>query len=67
MSGVFFLIEGHPFGLTASVFHTCRRRVGLTNILLRIFGIVIFGYGDDRFGLAQLSLVKDEAEMVCLG
>ena len=52
----YFSMTGHPFGLTASVFNFCRRGLALADVFLRLFGVVIFGYVDDRFGLARLGV-----------
>ena len=60
----YFSMTGHPFGLTASVFNFCRRGLALTNVFLRLFRMVIFGYVDDRLGFARLEMVQGEAQMV---
>ena len=60
----YFSMTGHPFGLTACVFNFCRRGLALTNVFLRLFRMIIFGYVDDRFGFARLEMVQEEAQMV---
>ena len=55
-----FSMTGHPFGLTASVFNFCRRGLALTNVFLRLFRMIIFGYVDDRFGFVRLEMVQEE-------
>ena len=53
-----FSMSGHPFGLTASVFNFCRRGLALTIVFLRLFHM------DDRFGLARLGMVQEEAQIL---
>ena len=55
---------GHPFGLTSSVFNYCRRSLDLTNILVRIFHMVAFGFFDDRFGVTRAALAEQEGCLV---
>ena len=57
-------MDGHPFGLTASVFNFNRRAVALTSFLVRDLRPVALSYYDDRFGLTRIELAQEECDMV---
>ena len=60
----FFVMLGHPFGLTSSVFNYCRRSFALTSIVVRLFRMIAFGYYDDRFGITKAELASNEKMIV---
>ena len=45
-----FLMTGHPFGLTSSVFNFNRRATALTDIMVKEFKCIRMSHFDDRFG-----------------
>ena len=60
----YFVMVGHPFGLTSSVYNYCRRSTALTNFIIKDFRIAGFGYFDDRFGITHHSLACHESQVV---
>ena len=57
-------MDGHPFGLTASVFNFNRRAVALTSFVVRDLRLVALSYYDDSFGLTGCELAQKECDMV---
>ena len=60
----YYVMDGHPFGLTASVFNFNRRAVALTSFLVRDLRLVALSHYGDRFGLARCELVQEECDKV---
>ena len=60
----FFIMKGHPFGMTASVFNFNRRAHALTWVLARLFLLMCFNFYDDHFGFCKNSLAEAECNLV---
>ena len=60
----FFIMKGHPFGLTASVFNFNRRAHALKWVLSRLFLLLCLNFYDDHFGFCKNSLAEAECDLV---
>ena len=60
----YFIMKGHPLGLTASVFNYNRRGILLTEFFVRDFWILAQSYKDDRYGCTLSELASEECGMI---
>ena len=61
----YFVMYGHPFGLSPSVYNYNRRARALTMMLVQDLRIIARNYFDDRFGVSRRELVEEEVSHVC--
>ena len=60
-----FVMYGHPFGLSPSVYNYNRRARALTMMLVQDLWMIARNYFDDRFGVSWRELVEEEVSHVC--
>ena len=60
----FFIMKGHPFGLTASVFNFNRTAHALKWVLSRLFLLLCLNFYDDHFGFCKNSPAEAECDLV---
>ena len=60
----FFVMAGHPFGLTASVFNYNRRGRFLTDFFVKDMAMLVLNFYDDRFGFTFADEAEEEAAAV---
>ena len=60
----FFVMVGHSFGLVSAVYNYNRRSAAINEILVSLFGLVAFGFYDDKYGFETQALARRVAECV---
>ena len=60
----FFVMIGHPFGMTASVMNYCRRSYALNQFLIRSLRMASMSFCDDKFAFSQAEVVQQQKDLV---
>ena len=54
----FFVMIGHSFGLVSAVYNYNRRSAAINEILVSLFGLIAFGFYDDKYGFEPVQTVE---------